>query len=176
MSSIWIYHYKTRYVDDTRRLKSLRSLSCTSAHHTMVTLVNIMVMNWWLRSFSFHVKRPPHSWDKAISDSDLDTPRSRSWVWSKIKVTYCTQYSTNALPFLFTSFEPTISGIWPKYCLTLKKHIRKFSRKMAQITVSNRTSPKSNRVITMARAITQPGVVVIWWVVLTLSRRQANFY
>ena len=30
-----------------------------------------MVMNWWLTSFSFHVNRPPHSWDIAISNSDL---------------------------------------------------------------------------------------------------------
>ena len=75
-----------------RRLKSPRSLSGTSTHPTMVTLVNIMVMNGWPRSFSFHVNRPPHSWDKAISDSDLETPRSRSWVWSKGKVIQWVQY------------------------------------------------------------------------------------
>ena len=64
-----------------RRLKSPQSLFGTSAHPTMVTLVNIMVMNGWLTSFSFHVNRPSHSWDKAISDSDLEisTPRSRSF-------------------------------------------------------------------------------------------------
>ena len=69
-----------------RRLKSSQSLTGTSAHPTMVTLVNIMVMNGWLTSFSFHFKnRPSHSWDKAFSDSDLaiSTPRSRSWVWSR---------------------------------------------------------------------------------------------
>ena len=71
-----------------RHLKSPRSLFGTSAHPSMVTLVNIMVMNGWLTSFSFHVNRPSHSWDKAISDSDLETPRSRSWVWSKVKVIY----------------------------------------------------------------------------------------
>ena len=41
----------------------------------MVTLVNIMVLNAWLTSFSFHVNQAPHSWDKAISDSDLETPK-----------------------------------------------------------------------------------------------------
>ena len=61
-----------------QRLKSPRSLSGTSAHPTMVTLVNIMVMNGWLTSFSFHVIRPPHFWAKAIVDSDLKTPRSRT--------------------------------------------------------------------------------------------------
>ena len=58
-----------------RRRKSPRSLSGTSAHPTMVTLVNIMVLNGWLTSFSFHVNQAPHSWDKAISDSDLETPK-----------------------------------------------------------------------------------------------------
>ena len=54
------------------RLKSPQSLSGTSAHPTMVRLVNIMVMNGWLTSFSFHVNRPSQSWDKAISDCDLE--------------------------------------------------------------------------------------------------------
>ena len=91
-----------------RRLKSPRSLSGTSAHSTMVTQVNIMVMNGWLTSFLFHVNRPTHSWDKAISDSDLETPRSRSWVWSKGKVIQSAQYHINSLPFHFTSIRPTI--------------------------------------------------------------------
>ena len=70
-----------------RRLQSPQSLSSTSAHPTMVTLVNIMVMNGWLTSFTFHVNRPSHSWDKAISDFDLkiSTPGSRSWVWSRAR-------------------------------------------------------------------------------------------
>ena len=82
-----------------RRLKSPRSLSGTPAHLTMVTQVNIMVMNRWLTSFSFIVNRPPHSWDKAISDSDLETPRSRSWVWSKGKVIQLAQYHINSFSF-----------------------------------------------------------------------------
>ena len=146
-----------------RRLKSPRSLSGTSAHPTMVTQVNIMVMNGWLTSFSFIVKRPSHSWDKIklfetltlkpqgqghgcgqkarsynrpsiilftsfsfhINQTNnsgdrtnrnltLKHPRSRSWVRSKVKVTCCTQYPTNALPFRFTSIGPSIPEIWPK--------------------------------------------------------------
>ena len=143
-----------------RRLKSPRSLSGTPTHPTMVTPVNIMVMNEGLISFSFHVNRPPHAWDKAISDFDLETPRlrswskgeviksaqypinsllfhftsirpttleielfrnlalkhprSRSWVRSYVKVTYYTQYPTDAIPLRFTSIGPTIPGIWPK--------------------------------------------------------------
>ena len=37
----------------------------------------VMVMNGWLTSFSFHVNRPSHSWDKAISDSDLEIFNSK---------------------------------------------------------------------------------------------------
>ena len=86
-----------------RRLKSPRSLSGTSAHAATVTQVDIMVMNGWLTSFSFIVNRPPHSWDKAISDSDPETPRSRSWVWSKGKVIHLAQYHINSLPFHLTN-------------------------------------------------------------------------
>ena len=102
------------------RLKSPRSLSGTSAHHTMIILVNIMVMNWWLTSFSFHVNRPPHSWDTTISDSDLETPRSRSWVWSRGNVIQSAQYHINLLPFHFTSIRPTIPEIQLFRNLTLK--------------------------------------------------------
>ena len=146
-----------------RRLKSPQSLSCTSAHPTMVTLINIMVMNGWLTSFSFHVNRPSLSWDKAFQTLTLKFQlqgqghgcgqRARSynqpsiilthfvfishqsdqqflrwsyfeiWLWniqgqawvrSKVKVTYCTQYPTNAFPFCFTSIGTNIPEIWPK--------------------------------------------------------------
>ena len=93
-----------------RRLKSPQSLSGTSAHPTMVTLVNIMVMNGWLTYFSFYVNRPYHSWDKAVSDFELElsTPGSRSWVWSKGKIIQSAQYRINSLRFHFTSIGPTI--------------------------------------------------------------------
>ena len=103
-----------------RRLESLRSLSATSAYPTMVTQVNIMVMNGWLASFSFIVNRLPHSWDEAISDSDLETPRSRSRVWSKGKVIQLAQYHINSLPFHLTSIRPTILQIELFRYLTLK--------------------------------------------------------
>ena len=61
-----------------------------------------------MTSFSFHVNRLSHSWDKAISNSELETPRSRSWVWSKGKVIQLAQYPINLLPFHFTSIRLTI--------------------------------------------------------------------
>ena len=103
-----------------RCLKSSCSLSGTSAHPTMVTLVNIMVMNGWLTSFSFHVNWPTHSWDIAISDTDLETPRSRSWVWSRGNVVQSAQYHINSLPLHFTSIRPTIPEIELFRNLTLK--------------------------------------------------------
>ena len=66
-----------------------------------------------------------HFWE-LFRNLTLKHPRSRSWVRSKVKVTYCTQHPTDALPFRFTSIGPTIPEIWPKVCLTLKKHIRIF--------------------------------------------------
>ena len=103
-----------------RRRKSPRSLSGTSAHPTMVTLVNIMVLNGWITSFSFHVNQPPHSSDKAISGSDLETLRSRSWVWSKCKVIQSAKNHINSLPFHFKSIRPTIPEIQLFRNLTLK--------------------------------------------------------
>ena len=174
-----------------QRLKSPRSLSGTSAHPIMVTLVNIMVMNGSLTSFSFHVNQPPHSWDIAISDSNLETPRSRSWVWSRGNVIQLAQYHINSHPFHFTSIRPTIPEIQLFRNLTLK-HPRSRSwvrskvkvtyytqyrtdahqpdqpfprygqysvrpwKNISKITVFNRTPPKSNQVITTARAIKLP--------------------
>ena len=158
------------------------SLSGTTRPPTMITLINIMVMNGWLTSFLFHVNRTFHSWDKAISDSDLETPKSRSWMWSKgksysepsilltrflfishqsdqqflrysyfeiwpwniqgqghewgkkVKVTYCTQYPTDALPFRFTSIgQPFLrygqNSFWPW------RDTSEILKKIAKITI-----------------------------------------
>ena len=88
-------------------------------------------------SLSFHVNRPSNSWDKAISDSDLQisTPRSRSWVWSKGKVIQSAQYHINSLRFHFKSIIPTIPEIELVQNLTLK-HTR--SMLWVRYPVSNR--------------------------------------
>ena len=95
-----------------RRLMSPQSLSGTSAYPTMVTLVNIMVMNGWLTSFSFHVDRPSHSWEKAISDFDpgISTPGSRSWVWSKGKLINRPSMIITHLVFI-SKFDPETSTV-----------------------------------------------------------------
>ena len=109
----WWFIFQLDMSTACRCLNSPQSLSDTFAHPTMVTLVNNIVMNGWLTSFSFHVNQPSHSWDKAISDFDLEisTPGSRSWVWSKGKVIQLAQYHIHSLPFHFTSIRPTIPEI-----------------------------------------------------------------
>ena len=127
------------------------SLSGTIRPPTMITLINIMVMNGWLTSFLFHVNRTFHSWDKAISDSDLETlpfhftsirptipeiqlfrnltlkyPRSRSWVRQKGQGHILYPVSNRCTSFSFHINWTTIPEIWPKQFLTLKKHIRNF--------------------------------------------------
>ena len=71
-------------------------------------------------SLSFHVNRPSHPWDKAISNSDHQTWRSRSWVWSKGKIIRLAQYLINSLPFHFIPIKPTIPEIHLFRNLTLK--------------------------------------------------------
>ena len=120
-----------------RRPKSPQSLSGTCAHPTMVTQVNIMVMNGWLTSFPIHVNRPSHPWDKAIWNSDLEisTPGSRSWVWSKGNVIQSSQHHINSLRFHFTSIRPTMSELELFRNLTLKHpRSRLWVRSKAKVT------------------------------------------
>ena len=85
-----------------RRLKLPRSLSGTSAHPTMVTLVNIMVMNGWLKSFhsmSFGPPPPPPF---------LRYSYFRLWPWnSKVKVMGVVkgQYQTVSYQLTIFSFH-----------------------------------------------------------------------
>ena len=51
------------------------------------------VTSYRLTSLSFHVNRPSHSWDTALSKFDLENPRSRSWVRWTLKVTTWVQHS-----------------------------------------------------------------------------------
>ena len=125
--------------------KSPWSLSCISAHPIMVRLY-IMVMNGQLTSFSFHVIRPFHFWDKAISDSDLETSRSRSLVWPKGKVIQSSQYPINLHPFHFTSIRLTISEIQlfsnlilrhPRSRSSVRSNVKAICRSFRNMPLSN---------------------------------------
>ena len=75
-------------------------------------------MNDWLTSLSFHVNQPSYSSNKASSNFDHETSRSRSWVWSKGKTIQWAQYLTDLLSFCFTSIRKqflrnSYFEIWP---------------------------------------------------------------
>ena len=156
----------------TRRC--LKSLSGTFPHPTMVTQVSIMVMSGWLTSFSFIVNRLPHSWDKAISDSDLETPWLRPWVWSKGKVIQSAQYHINSLPFHFTSIRPTILEIELFRNLTLK-HPRSRSLVKSKVKVTYCTQYPTNALPFRFTSI-GPTIPEIWpKECLTLKKHIRNF-
>ena len=52
-----------------------------------------------LLSLLFHVNRPSHSWDTAISKFDIENSRSRSPVRSNLKVTMWVRHSVDWHPF-----------------------------------------------------------------------------
>ena len=69
---------------------------------------------------SFHVDRPCHSWDTAISKFDVENSRSRSWVRSKLKVKTWVQHSVDSHPFHSMSIGHPIPELWLFQNLTLK--------------------------------------------------------
>ena len=73
-----------------------------------------------LISLSFHVDRPCHSWDTAISKFDVEKSRSRSWVRSKFKVKTWVQHSVDSHPSYSMSIGHPISDVWLFQNLTLK--------------------------------------------------------
>ena len=73
-----------------------------------------------LTSLSFHVDRPCHSWDTAISKFDVENSRSRSWVRSKLKVITWVQHSVDSHPFHSMSIGHPIPELWLFQNLTLK--------------------------------------------------------
>ena len=81
---------------------------------------NVSLTSYRLTSFSFHVNRPSHSWDTAISKFDVENSRSRSWVRSKFKVTTWVQHSDDSHPFRSMSLGHPIPELWLFENLTLK--------------------------------------------------------
>ena len=77
-------------------------------------------MNGRLTSVSYHAKQHSHSWNKAISNFDLEILRSRSRVWSKGKVLWSALYLIDSHSFCFISMRPTIPEIQLLWNLTLK--------------------------------------------------------
>ena len=73
-----------------------------------------------LISLSFHVNRPSHSWDTAISKFDIKNSRSRSLVRSKLKVTTWVHHSVDSHPYCSMSIGHPIPELRLFQNLTLK--------------------------------------------------------
>ena len=116
----------------------------------MVTQINILVMSGWLPFLRFHVNGPPRSWDKAFSDSDLETPRSMSLV----------QYQINSLPIHFTSIRPRIPEIELFRDLTLK-HPRSMSWGRSKVKFTYCTQYRTHALHFRFTSI-GPTIVEIW--------------
>ena len=72
-----------------------------------------------LTSLLFHVDRPCHSWDTAISKFDVENSRSRSRVRSKLKVITWVLHSVDSHPFRSMSIRHPIPELWLFQNLTL---------------------------------------------------------
>ena len=73
-----------------------------------------------LTSLLFHVDRPCHSWDTAISKFDVENSRSRSWVRSKLKVITWVLHSVDSHPFRSMSIRHPVPELWLFQNFTLK--------------------------------------------------------
>ena len=91
--------WETRY--DMSEVTQVTIQYIHSPHHGYPKVM-FMVMNNQFTSLPFHVNQPYHSWNKAISNFDLETSRSRSWLWSKGKTI---QSAQNLIDLFFFKFD-----------------------------------------------------------------------
>ena len=129
-------------------------------------------MNHRLTSLSFHVNQPPIPQIRLLQSLTL---KLQGQVHGSGQ-----GHIVNPLSILCTSFSFHINRTNQSWDMSnrvfdLEKTHPNFSKKSWQKRISNRISPKSNQVIRITREIKLPSFVVIGWVVLTLSCRQAIF-
>ena len=98
-----------------------RSLSHTSTHPNKVTESHGHVMNDLFTTLLFHVNWPSHSWDKAISNADLENSRSRSWVWSKGRVSPVSSTDFASFSFHINQTKTSWDTAIPKFDLEKSK-------------------------------------------------------
>ena len=63
-------------------------------------------------SLSFHVNRPPHSWDKVISNFELENPKPKTWLWSK---------GTSS------GLRPVVNSVYFLFCFTPDQQFLRYS-------------------------------------------------
>ena len=142
---------KTRYVDGTPTSEVTPFTiwyirpphhGHTSQHHGHELMTHILFVSCqsaapFLRYSNFRL------WPWNFKVKDLETSRSRSWVWSKGKVIQSAQYHINLLPFHFTSIRPTIPEIQLFRNLTLK-HPRSKSWVRSKVKVTYYTQYRTD--------------------------------
>ena len=131
-------------------------------------------VSYWFAWFSFHISQTNNSWDTTISKFDLQTSKVK--VMSEVKGQGHILYpvSNRCTYFLFHINRTNHSWDMAKIVFDLENTCTHpiFLREFAKITVSTKLL---QNLITMTRAIKLPRFIVIRWVVLTLSCKQANF-
>ena len=117
-----------------------------------------------------------NSWDRPILKFDLETSKVKVMSEVKGQGHILHPVSNRCTSFLFHINLTNHSWDMAKIVLDLEKtHPKLKKKKIAKIRVSNRNFPKYNKVMAITSAIKLPCFVVIRWVVLTISCRQANF-
>ena len=81
LNSMWSSD-TTKMIEDMHSFYSLRTFGVNLGIALDASLLKVINS-----TFLFHVNQPSHSWDSAISKFNLENPRSRSWVLSKVEVT-----------------------------------------------------------------------------------------
>ena len=98
--------------------------------------------------------------DKAISDSDLETPRSRSWVWSKGKVIQ--RPSILLIHFFFISHQSDQQFLKIQLFRNLTlKHSRSMSRVKSKVNVTYQTQYPTDALLFRFTSIRQT-IPEIW--------------
>ena len=130
-------------------------------------------VSYRLTSFSFNINQTNNSGDRAISKFETSNVKVMSEVKGQGHILY--PVSNQCTSFSFHINPTNHSWDMAKIVFDLEKTHPKFSKKICQNNSFQQNFSKINQVITMIMAKKLPHFVVIQWVVLTLSRRQANF-
>ena len=120
-----------RSIHEIRLFQTL-TLKLQSQGHGCDQRANHIVspVSYWLASFSFHINQTNNSRDTAISKFDLEISKVRVMSEAKRSRSHIVP-SIQPMHFLFVSHQldnHSISFVWPKQFLSLKKHIRNLKK------------------------------------------------
>ena len=123
-------HFKTSFTYDPETTAMLLLQNTPTSEVNLVTMQYI-VMNGWFTSFSFHVNRPPHSWDKALNLKLQDQghgcgQRARSY----------SQPSNILTHFFFISYQSDHQFLIQLFRNLTLKHLRSRSHVRSKVNVT----------------------------------------